>query len=109
MLSSLVVLFIASMYLLGLQTPLWLHALLTGGVGLTPWAATSKTHYIHHVDCRYNRALYFTWWDRLFETHTDRHPLIKEDLKRTSSFTNLMNNLSRFWAANVNVRLASMR
>ena len=47
----------------------------TGGVGLTPGAATSRTHFIHHLDPRVNRALYFTWWDRLAGTHTDEHPM----------------------------------
>ncbi|CAL8464059.1 g3594 [Coccomyxa elongata] len=60
----------------GYEAPLWLHALVTAGVGLTPLAATSKAHYLHHVDPRYNRALYFTWWDRVFGTYRDEHPLI---------------------------------
>ncbi len=41
----------------GYEAPLWLHAIITAGVGLTPLAATSKTHFLHHIDPRYNRAL----------------------------------------------------
>ncbi|KAK9785853.1 hypothetical protein WJX73_001888 [Symbiochloris irregularis] len=59
----------------GYQLPLWLHALVTGGVGLTPFAATSRTHYIHHLDPRVNKGLYFTWWDRLAGTYADEHVL----------------------------------
>jgi len=33
----------------------------TWGICLTPGVAHSKTHYIHHLDPRYNRALYFSW------------------------------------------------
>ena len=40
----------------GYELPLWLHAVVTAGVGLTPLAATSKTHYIHHLDPRFNKA-----------------------------------------------------
>lgn len=59
----------------GYELPLWAHALLTGGVGLTPYSATSRTHYIHHLDPRVNKSLYFTWWDRLADTYTDEHVL----------------------------------
>ena len=60
----------------GYEAPLWLHGTVTAGVGLTPLAATSKAHFLHHVDPRYNRALYFTWWDRLAGTYRESHPLI---------------------------------
>ena len=40
----------------GYELPLWLHATVTAGVGLTPLAATSKTHYIHHLDPRFNKV-----------------------------------------------------
>ena len=40
----------------GYELPLWLHAVVTAGVGLTPLAATSKTHYIHHLDPRFNKV-----------------------------------------------------
>ena len=62
----------------GYEAPLWLHATITAGVGLTPLAATSKSHFLHHIDPRYNRSLYFTWWDRLFGTYREDHPLIFE-------------------------------
>ena len=60
----------------GYEAPLWMHAIITAGVGLTPLAATSKTHFLHHIDPRYNRSLYFTWWDRLFGTYREHHPQI---------------------------------
>ena len=62
----------------GYEAPLWLHATIPAGVGLTPLAATSKSHFLHHIDPRYNRSLYFTWWDRLFGTYREDHPLIFE-------------------------------
>ena len=57
------------------ELPMWLHALVTAGVGCTPFAATSRFHYIHHLDPRVNRGLYFTWWDRTADTYTDEHPM----------------------------------
>jgi hypothetical protein len=63
----------------GYELPLWLHAAVTAGVGLTPLAATSKTHYIHHLDPRFNKALYFTWCDRLAGSHRGTHRLIDGD------------------------------
>ena len=62
----------------GYEAPLWLHATITAGVGLTPLAATSKSHFLHHIDPRFNRSLYFTWWDRLCGTYREDHPLIFE-------------------------------
>ena len=41
-------------------------------------AATTRTHFIHHIDARLNRALYFTWWDRLNGTFADEHPQVVE-------------------------------
>ncbi len=65
----------------GYEATLWLHGIVTAGVGLTPLAATSKAHFLHHIDPRYNRSLYFTWWDRLAGTHRASHPLIFEGAK----------------------------
>ncbi len=48
------------------------------GVTLHPGAATSKTHYIHHLDPRVNRALYYTWWDRAAGTFAGKHPRVTE-------------------------------
>ena len=62
----------------GYEAPLWLHATITAGVGLTPLAATSKSHFLHHIDPRFNRSLYFTWWDRLCGTYRENHPQIFE-------------------------------
>jgi hypothetical protein len=45
--------------------PDWLQFLVTWGIGNTPWSATAKTHFIHHLDPRTNHALYFVWVDRL--------------------------------------------
>jgi sterol desaturase/sphingolipid hydroxylase (fatty acid hydroxylase superfamily) len=58
----------------GYDLPWWLHVAVTGGLGLLPWCATSRSHYIHHVDPRYNRGLYFTWWDQLLGTFREDHP-----------------------------------
>lgn len=69
----------------GYELPLWLHALVTAGVGLTPLAATSKTHYIHHLDPRFNKALYFTWCDRLAGSYRASHRLIDGDQPPTAS------------------------
>ena len=49
-----------------------------GGIGLLPFAASAKTHYIHHMEPRQNKALYFTHLDRLAGTFSDTHCLIKE-------------------------------
>ncbi|KAF5837140.1 hypothetical protein DUNSADRAFT_4760 [Dunaliella salina] len=46
----------------GYRQPLWLAFLQSWGVCFTPGVAHAKTHYIHHLDPRFNRALYFTWW-----------------------------------------------
>lgn len=61
----------------GYYIPYWLHLIMTFGLRLIPYSQTSTTHYIHHVDPRYNRALYFTWWDRLWGTFREAHPRIK--------------------------------
>ena len=55
----------------GYKLPFWLHLLVTGGVGILPTCANSKTHYIHHVQPRYNRAIYFVHWDYLTGTYKD--------------------------------------
>eukprot|EP00877_Chromochloris_zofingiensis_P014839 jgi/Chrzof1/9609/Cz04g09170.t1 len=62
----------------GYLLPNWLQFLVTMGVGNTPWSACSTTHYIHHLDPRVNRALYFTWCDKLVGTYRAHHPKIKE-------------------------------
>jgi hypothetical protein len=45
------------------RQPAWLAIVQSAGVWLTPGAAHAKTHYIHHLDPRYNRALFFSWWE----------------------------------------------
>jgi sterol desaturase/sphingolipid hydroxylase (fatty acid hydroxylase superfamily) len=62
----------------GYHMPAWLQFLVTLGVGNTPWSASSKTHFIHHLDPRTNRALYFTWCDKFSGTYRPTHPRIKE-------------------------------
>lgn len=42
------------------------------------YAATSTTHFIHHLDPRSNHALYFTWVDQLAGTYRATHPKIKQ-------------------------------
>lgn len=48
------------------------------GVTLHLGAATCKTHYIHHLNPRVNRALYYTWWDRVAGTFAGTHPRVVE-------------------------------
>ncbi|KAJ9505937.1 hypothetical protein QJQ45_017025 [Haematococcus lacustris] len=62
----------------GYRQPLWLAIIQSWGICLTPGVAHAKTHYIHHLDPRMNRALYFSWWDRLAGSWRDKHPAIRE-------------------------------
>ena len=49
--------------------PFWLSGPLSFGILWLPYAQNPVTHFIHHVDPRFNRSLYFTWWDRLLGTY----------------------------------------
>eukprot|EP00850_Spirogloea_muscicola_P020099 SM000207S06174 [mRNA] locus=s207:134225:135372:+ [translate_table: standard] len=60
----------------GYDLPVWLWVPLSAGVLLTPGAQESADHFIHHVDPRFNRSLYFTWWDHLAGTYRATHRLI---------------------------------
>ncbi|CAI5509803.1 unnamed protein product [Closterium sp. Naga37s-1] len=44
---------------------------LSYGILLTPGAQRPTTHFLHHLDPRYNRSLYFTWWDQMVGTFKD--------------------------------------
>lgn len=61
----------------GYHLPAWVYVPGSLGVLLTPYSQRPKHHYIHHLDPRYNRSLYFTWWDILGGTYRDRHPKIE--------------------------------
>ncbi len=61
----------------GYQLPYWLHLLVTGGVGILPNTADSKTHYIHHLQPQYNRALYFIHWDYVSGTYRNSIKALK--------------------------------
>ena len=61
------------------QCPRWFEGIVSAGVlTVTPLAARASTHYIHHLDPRWNRGLYFTWWDRLAGTHAASHSLLRQ-------------------------------
>ncbi|KAJ7555335.1 hypothetical protein O6H91_05G032900 [Diphasiastrum complanatum] len=62
----------------GYDLPAWVYIPGSLGVLLTPLAQRPKHHYIHHLDPRFNRSLYFTWWDRLAGTFKAYHPKIVE-------------------------------
>ncbi|KAL3676640.1 hypothetical protein R1sor_026588 [Riccia sorocarpa] len=62
----------------GYDLPVWVFGPASSGVLLVPLAQRSKHHYIHHLDPRFNRALYFTWWDRLGGTFKEHHPKVEE-------------------------------
>ncbi|GJP35022.1 hypothetical protein CLOM_g19487 [Closterium sp. NIES-68] len=51
--------------------PPWVFVPLSFGILLTPGAQRPTTHFLHHLDPRYNRSLYFTWWDRMVGTFRD--------------------------------------
>eukprot|EP00898_Chlorokybus_atmophyticus_P001706 jgi/Chlat1/2536/Chrsp175S02388 len=72
----------------GYWLPDWLHGLISGGVGLTPViAARPSDHYIHHLDPRYNRSLYFRHWDWLTGTQRGHHRLFAVEKKTNSAAT----------------------
>ena len=58
----------------GYDLPLWVYGPASLGALLFPGAQRPLHHYLHHIDPRVNRALYFTWWDRLTGTYLDVHP-----------------------------------
>ena len=60
----------------GYHLPPWLYGPASLGVLFTPLAQQPLHHYIHHLDPRLNRSLYFTWWDRLGHTYGDTHPKV---------------------------------
>ena len=63
----------------GYKLPVWVYVPGSLGVLLTPLAQRPKHHYIHHLDPRYNRSLYFTWWDRLAGSFREDHPKVVND------------------------------
>lgn len=67
----------------GYDLPVWIYASGSLGVLLAPFAQRPKHHYIHHLDPRYNRSLYFTWWDRLAGTFRENHPKVVNDIYAT--------------------------
>lgn len=70
----------------GYEIPCWLGGLLSFGVLLLPGAQSPATHFIHHVDPRFNRSLYFVWWDRMLGTFSDCHPIVSASRKGDCSF-----------------------
>ncbi|MCO5560686.1 hypothetical protein L7F22_014303 [Adiantum nelumboides] len=58
----------------GYKLPIWVYVPASLGVLLTPLAQRPIHHYIHHLDPRFNRSLYFTWCDRLSGTYRRSHP-----------------------------------
>lgn len=62
----------------GFKLPLWVYVPGSLGVLLTPGAQRPKHHFIHHLDPRYNRSLYFTWWDRIAGSFREHHPRVVE-------------------------------
>ncbi|CAM6023940.1 unnamed protein product [Sphagnum balticum] len=63
----------------GYKLPAWIYVPASSGVLLTPYAQRPRHHYIHHLDPRYNRSLYFTWCDRLTGTFREHHPKVLDD------------------------------
>jgi lathosterol oxidase len=50
------------------------------------WLTTTLHHDMHHADGRFNRALYFTWWDRLCGTeHPEYRKKLAEWLRRVGA------------------------
>ena len=70
----------------GIDLPSWLYLPLSLGILATPGAQESKIHFIHHIDPRYNRSLYFTWWDRMVGTYKDTHRLVGRDPSKQQQF-----------------------
>jgi sterol desaturase/sphingolipid hydroxylase (fatty acid hydroxylase superfamily) len=58
----------------GCTVPVWVYGPTSLGVLFTPGSQRPLHHYLHHVDPRCNRALYFTWCDKLAGTYLDTHP-----------------------------------
>ena len=58
----------------GYDLPPWVYGPASLGALLFPGAQRPLHHYLHHIDPRVNRALYFTWWDKLTSTYLDVHP-----------------------------------
>jgi sterol desaturase/sphingolipid hydroxylase (fatty acid hydroxylase superfamily) len=59
------------------RLPPWLYGPASLGVLFTPLAQRPLHHFLHHLDPRVNRSLYFTWWDRLASTFADSHPTLR--------------------------------
>lgn len=60
----------------GYALPAWLEMFCSCGVSVLPNFASSKTHFIHHLDGRCNRGLFFCHWDWLAGTLRREHPAI---------------------------------
>ena len=58
----------------GCTVPIWIYGPTSLGILFTPGSQGPLHHYLHHVDPRFNRALYFTWCDKLAGTYLDTHP-----------------------------------
>ncbi|KAH7446197.1 hypothetical protein KP509_01G044400 [Ceratopteris richardii] len=58
----------------GFRLPAFVYVPASLGVLLIPLAQRPIHHYIHHLDPRFNRSLYFTWCDRLAGTYRGTHP-----------------------------------
>lgn len=76
----------------GYKLPAWIYVPASSGVLLTPYAQRPRHHYIHHLDPRYNRSLYFTWCDRLTGTFREHHPKVLEDDESSCDNKSLNNN-----------------
>eukprot|EP01116_Phalansterium_solitarium_P006771 TRINITY_DN19142_c0_g1_i1.p1 TRINITY_DN19142_c0_g1~~TRINITY_DN19142_c0_g1_i1.p1 ORF type:complete len:382 (+),score=80.89 TRINITY_DN19142_c0_g1_i1:188-1333(+) len=63
----------------GYDLPDWFTSIMSVGFTLTPGHATSKSHYIHHLNVTVNRGLYLKWHDYIWGTYRASHPLIPED------------------------------
>eukprot|EP00850_Spirogloea_muscicola_P023287 SM000344S13011 [mRNA] locus=s344:58639:60047:+ [translate_table: standard] len=61
-----------------IKLPAWVYVPGSLGVLLTPGAQRPKHHFIHHLDPRFNRSLYFTWWDRAAGTYRASHDRVYE-------------------------------
>ncbi|GAQ80956.1 hypothetical protein KFL_000670140 [Klebsormidium nitens] len=66
----------------GYDLPHWLTTALSLGSLGTPWSQNAQIHYVHHLDPRYNKSLYFTWWDQLVGSHRSTHRLMERDRAR---------------------------
>lgn len=84
----------------GFRLPIWVYVPGSLGVLLTPLAQRPKHHYIHHLDPRYNRSLYFTWWDRLAGSFRESHPKVVNDDKSSIAETRKQVEVVCFETAN---------